>query len=212
VLRDLAPYGADGSTTIVVGEDDKIGAEAVADAQANFKVLGAEFRHGDITERKLLDSLDIKSFDHILILSEGAGRSVDVSAARTRVALLHLRDICRKCDATVPVTTEMLDIENRELASVAEADDFIVSNTLVALMVSQLSENRHLVRVFDELFTYGGHDIRIKPVGHYLRPGAEVDFYTIVETAARRNEIALGYRLGPKSPPPLAIRAAPTPT
>ncbi len=204
VLRDLAPYCAEGSTTVVVGEDAAIGSSAATEAQAAFKHLGAEFRAGDVTDRKSLDSLAVESFDNILLLSESAGRSVDVADARTMVTLLHLRDILRKAGAKVPVTTEMLQIENRELASVAEADDFIVSNTLVALMVSQLSENRHLVRVFDELFTYGGHDIRIRPAAHYVTTDAEVDFYTIVEVAARRNEIAIGYRLGKKAKDPAA--------
>jgi hypothetical protein len=204
VLRDLAPYCADGSTTMVVGEDAKIGDAAAAEASADFKHLGVEFRAGDVTDRKLLDSLGVATFDNILLLSESAGRSVDVSDARTMVTLLHLRDILRKAKGKVPVTTEMLQIENRELAVVAEADDFIVSNTLVALMVSQLSENRHLVRVFDELFTYGGHDIRIRPAAHYVKPDVEVDFYTVVEMAARRNEIAIGYRMGRKAKDPAA--------
>jgi hypothetical protein len=199
VLRDLAPYCADGSATTIVGEDSRLGEEAVAEARAAQPHLGVGFRPGDVTDRKLLDTLDVTGFDHILLLSESAGRSVDVADARTMVTLFHLRDISRKADRPISVTTEMLDIQNRELAQAAEADDFIVSNMLVALMVSQLSENRHLVRVFDELFTYGGHDIRIKPASHYVVPGTEVDFYAIVEVAARRNELALGYRIGRKA-------------
>ena len=141
----------------------------------------------------------MEAFDHILVLSESAGRSVDVADARTMVTLFHLRDITRRAGIRVSVTTELLDLENREAA---EADDFIVSNMLVALMVSQLSENWHLVKVFDELFTYGGHDLRIKPASHYVAVGAEVDFYTIIEIAARRNEIALGYRMARKASEP----------
>src|SRR5262249_11506480 len=108
----------------------------------------------------------------------------------------------------VLVIIEMLDLQNRELVQVAEVDDFIVSNMLVALMVSQLSENWYLVKVFDELFTYGGHDIRIKPVGHYAKPGAEADFYTVVGMAARRTEIARGYRLGKKARESMAFGVA----
>jgi len=205
VLADLAPYCAEGSSTVIVGEDAALGEEGVAESVAAFPHLHPSFREGDITERKLLDSLEVTSFDHILVLSESAGRSVDVADARTMVTLFHLRDISRKTGKSVSVTTEMLDIQNRELAQAAQADDFIVSNMLVALMVSQLSENRHLVEVFDELFTYGGHDIRIKPASHYVAAGAEVDFYTIVAVAARRNEIALGYRMGKRGNDPMAF-------
>lgn len=36
----------------------------------------------------------------------------------------------------------MLDIRNRDLGVVAKADDFIVSDNLISLMLSQLSENK----------------------------------------------------------------------
>jgi voltage-gated potassium channel Kch len=199
VLRELAPYTSEGSVTLVVGEDDALGREAAEEATRDYAHLGVVFRHGDITDRAELDRLEVATFEHVLVLSETAGRHPDVADARTMVTLLHLRDIIRRSGKTVPVTSEILEIQNRELAAVAEADDFIVSNTLVALMVAQLAENRHLVRVFDELFTYGGHDIRIKPADQYVVPDAEVDFYAVLEAAARRDEIAIGYRMGARA-------------
>jgi hypothetical protein len=114
--------------------------------------------------------------------------------ARTIVTLLHLRDLERLAGKKVPITSEILDIGNRELASVAEADDFIVSNTLVSLMVSQIAENPHLVRVFEELFGSEGHEIYLKPAGQYVRAGAH-PFGVICEAALRRGEVAIGYRL-----------------
>ena len=40
----------------------------------------------------------------------------------------------------------MLDVRNRELAEVTQADDFIVSDKLVSLMLAQVSENKDLTR------------------------------------------------------------------
>jgi hypothetical protein len=194
VLRELAQYVDEGSETVVVGEDEDV-ADRLAAAGRELPHMKIVFHPGDISDRATLDRLDVGAFDHILVLSESAGRSIEVADARTMVTLLHLRDLMRKSGKVAPVTSEILDIGNRELAAVAEADDFIVSNTLVALMVSQLSENRHLVRVFEELFTPGGHEIYLRPVSEYVKAGVEVDFYTVTEAAARRNDIALGYRL-----------------
>src|SRR5262249_8616753 len=59
VLGDLAPYCAEGSATVIVGEDQKLGDKAVAESKTAFPHLGASFRLGDITERKLLDTLDV---------------------------------------------------------------------------------------------------------------------------------------------------------
>ena len=110
-----------------------------------------------------------------------------------------LRDIARTTGRKVPVTTEMLDIRNQALASVAEPDDFIVSNRLVSLMMSQVAENPHLVRIFDTLFSPEGHEIYLKPAAEYVNAGADADFYTVTEAAARKGEVALGYRLAAKA-------------
>ena len=39
----------------------------------------------------------------------------------------------------------------KELANVTEADDFIISDNMVSLILSQLSENMHLMEVFEQL-------------------------------------------------------------
>lgn len=195
VLRELAPYSALGSQTLVVGENAEIGQEVAAMARTKWPHLNVTFREGDMSERELLDSLDVLSYEYVLLLSETGTRSHDVADARTMVTLLHLRDIMRKGGKHIPVISEILDMANRELAAASEADDFIISNTLVALMVAQLAENVHLMRVFDELLTYGGHDIRLKPVTHYVNAGVEIDMYHVMESAARRNDVVIGYRL-----------------
>ena len=174
VLTELDKYVAAGSETIVVSE-----ATAEPPALANMRVTA---RTADITHRGVLESLDITSFDHILVLSELTGRTQEMADARTTVTLLHLRDIARIAGKKVPITSEILDIGNRELASVAEADDFIVSNTLVSLMVSQIAENPHLVRVFEELFSPEGYEIYLKPASEYVRAGSHA-FGVVCEAA-----------------------------
>jgi hypothetical protein len=128
------------------------------------------------------------------VLSETQGRTQDMADARTTVTLLHLRDLARRAGRSVPITSEILEIQSRDLAAVAEADDFIVSNTLVSLMVSQVAENPHLVRVFDELFTAGGHELYLKAATDYVESGP-VTFATVCEAAMRRGHVAIGYRL-----------------
>ena len=195
ILRELAPYGALGTQTVVVGDNAALGEAAAASARTLFPHLNVSFRRGDISDRVLLDALNITSFQHILVLAEPQGRSHEVADARTMVTLLHLRDMMRRAQIYVSVTTEILQAQNRELAAISEADDFVVSDNLVALMVAQFSENEHLVRVFDELLTYGGHDLRIRPASSYIVPGVELDMYQVVEAAARQNEVFVGYRL-----------------
>ncbi|HEU0033722.1 MAG TPA: hypothetical protein VFQ53_24010 [Kofleriaceae bacterium] len=186
VLHELDAYVAPGSETVVVGEH--VVQPPVLD---NMRVTA---QLGDITDRDVLESLDVTSFDHVLVLSETTDRTQELADARTTVTLLHLRDLARLAGKHVPITSEILDIGARELASIAEADDFIVSNTLISLMVSQIAENPHLVRVFDELFGPQNFEIYLKPAIDYVRPGSHA-FGVLCEAALRRNEIAIGYRL-----------------
>jgi hypothetical protein len=192
VLTELDAYVTEGSETLVVGE------RAVLDELGDLGTLTRNTtvttRAGDPTERTLLDALDIGSYHAILVLSETTGRTQDMADARTMITLLHLRDIARKSGKTVPITSEILDIQNRDLAAVAEADDFIVSNTLVSLMVSQVAENQHLTRVFQDLFTPGGHEIYLKPAAEYVTLDAELPYRAVVEAALRRGEVAIGVR------------------
>ncbi|HEX2997965.1 MAG TPA: hypothetical protein VHP14_24285, partial [Anaerolineales bacterium] len=91
--------------------------------------------------------------------------------------------------------SEMLDLRNRELAEATQVDDFIVSEHLISLMMSQLSENAELFDVFTDMFDPEGAEIYLKPVSNYVAAGQPVDFYTVVEAARRRGETTLGYRL-----------------
>jgi len=191
VLAELDAYVTEGSETLVVGD-----AAVTADLETSglTRHMTVTTRGGDPTNRGLLDTLDVGDYDAVLVLSETIGRSQEMADARTMIALLHLRDIARKSGKSVPITTEILDIANRDLAAVAQADDFIVSNTLVSLLIAQISENRHLARVFDDLFTPGGHEIYLKPAGDYVQLDRALPYQAVVEAALRRGEIAIGLR------------------
>ena len=115
--------------------------------------------------------------------------------AKTLVTLLHLRDMAEKDETPFSIVSEMLDLRNRELAEATQVDDFIVSEHLVSLMMSQLSENAELMDVFTDIFDPEGSEIYLKPIGHYIDTEEPINFYSVVEAARRRGEIALGYRI-----------------
>ena len=88
----------------------------------------------------------------------------------------------------VPIVSEMLDDRNRELAEIARADDFIVSDRLVSLMMCQVSENKEYAAVFEELIDPEGSELYLKPADEYVEPGLPLSFYTLVEAARRRRD------------------------
>lgn len=194
IISELDHYVAPGSRVFIVARLTEEDLQHITDTQAVLQNIALDHRVAEISERKSLESLGIASFQNIIVLSY---RHMDVqeSDAKTLICLLHLRNLCEQHDQNFNIVTEMLDLKNRELGVVAKADDFIVGDNLISLLLSQLSENPDLKRVYDELFRAEGSEIYLKPADRYIQPGQSVDFYTIVANAASLGETAIGYRL-----------------
>ena len=193
IIRELDNYVAKGSQVAVFSDiynlDKQI--RLIAGRLANQKVTVQE---GDIRDRALLERLGASDYDHVIVLAYSHLEPQEADAI-TLVTLLHLRDIAERDDTPFSIVSEMLDLRNRELAEAAKVDDFIVSEHLISLMMSQLSENAELMGVFTDMFDPEGSEIYLKPVTDYVSTGQPVNFYTVVEAARRRGETAIGYRL-----------------
>ena len=199
ILRELNNYVPRGSQALVVA-DPTVSAET-ADAERIIKQECSKlsnqkvsFQRGDTTDRRHLESIHADEYNHVIVLSY-AGLNVQEADAKTLVTLLHLRDIAERDETPFSIVSEMLDLRNRELAEVTKVDDFIVSDHLVSLMMSQLSEDADLYAVFTDIFAPEGSEIYMKPVRDYMELGKPVTFYTLVEAARRRGQSAIGYRL-----------------
>jgi voltage-gated potassium channel Kch len=196
IVRELDNYVAAGSQVLIVADADlEDEVDECVQGLINQKV---SFLRGDTTDRRLLESIEAAEYDHVIVLSYEE-RGVQEADARTLVTLLHLRDIAERDETPFSIVSEMLDLRNRQLAEVAKVDDFIVSEHLVSLMMSQLSEDADLFAIFTDIFDPEGSEIYLKPVSDYVVTGKPVNFYTLLESARRRGETAIGYRLESES-------------
>lgn len=188
IVRELNEYVPPASSVTVV-------ADLTAPKLPELSNLDIRFIRGDTTSRAVLDGLDIPGFDHIIVLAYKELIGGQRADAKTLVTLLHLREIGERSGRELNIVSEMIDDRNREIAEVTKANDFIVSDKLISLALSQLSENRVLARVFDSLFSSEGSEIYLRPAKRYIREGETVNFYTVLESARRRGETAIGYRV-----------------
>jgi voltage-gated potassium channel Kch len=194
IINELDHYVAPGSAVTVVAEDDAA-EEAIARHCAELKNQAIAFQFGDTTDRRTLDGLRIDTYKHVILLCYSDMLDAQQADARTLITLLHLRDIATHSEQRFSVVSEMLDTRNRALAEVTRADDFVVSDKIVSLILSQVAENKALNAVFTDLFDPEGSEIYLKLASNYVRLGEPLNFYTVVEAARRRGEVALGYRL-----------------
>ena len=193
IIRELDNYVAKGSELLVVSEAEGVEDQIRRDV-GKLKNQKLKVMEGNIRDRALLNELGVTEYDHVIVLAYGH-LSVQDADAITLVTLLHLRDIAEKDETPFSIISEMLDLRNRELAEAAKVDDFIVSEHLVSLMLSQLSENSELQGVFVDLFDPEGAEVYLKPISAYVQTDQPVDFYTVVEAARQRGETAIGYRI-----------------
>jgi len=194
VINELDHYVPAGSTVTVLADDPE-GAAEIARQCRELHNLTVTFQAGDTTDRRELENLPLQDVEHVILLSYSDHLDTQKADARTLITLLHLRDIAAQAGYAFSIVSEIMDIRNRYLAEVARADDFIVSDRLTSLLMAQVAENKALGAVFDDLFDPQGSEIYLKPASDYVRLGQAVNFYTVVEAARRRGEVAFGYRL-----------------
>lgn len=194
VIRELDSYVATGSTVTLVSDlqVDDIAAWHADYVPTNLTVT---LRVEDTTDRVLLDSIDLLGYDHIIVMAASEALDAEEADARTLITLLHLRDISDRIGHPFTIVSEMLDVRNRQLAEVTKADDFIVSNRLISLILAQVTENKGLNAVFTDLFDPEGAEVYLKPIAEYVTPGVEVNAATVIAAAQRRGEVAIGYRI-----------------
>ena len=200
LIRELDKYVEPGSTLTVIAER--------ADLATKLKALENEvsnqqlsFINDSPTRRSVLNQIDFEGNQNVVILCQ-QNIPTDEADAKTLIALLHLRELASKYNISFNIVSEMADNKNRQLAVVADADDFIIGDNLISLLLTQLSESEMLKGVFDCLFNAQGAEIYLNHAADYIEPGGDINFYTLLEAASERGETAIGYRLVSQSKDP----------
>ncbi|TDD01659.1 potassium transporter TrkA [Nonomuraea deserti] len=188
IVRYLDGYVAPGAVLEIAADHPKAGT-----GLAGLRHLTVNVKDCDTTDRFALESLGVGLFQHVIVLSDDRF-DPHHSDTRTLMTLLQLRDMQSALGEHYSIVSEMHDENNRSLAEVTEADDIVISDTVIGLLLAQLAENRHLADVFGYLFDSRGSEIYPRPAGSYVKTGVQVSFSTVVESARRRGETAIGYR------------------
>jgi Trk K+ transport system NAD-binding subunit len=190
ILRELADYLAAGSRIIIacdsLSDEEKSGLDCPED-------LDVSIETDDIYDKDVLEKLVSAGIDNVLLLSDS--RVSDEEAdSQNLLLLLQLRDIQRRRNIELNITSEMNSTENQRLMKVTKVNDFVIGSSITNLIMTQISENRHLAELFKTLLTAEGSELYMKNVRNYLKPGIPVSYYEVTELVSEHNEIFMGYR------------------
>jgi voltage-gated potassium channel Kch len=192
VIGELARYAAAGSRVDLVA-DVEVDAAAIEQHGSAATGLAVAYRHASTTERRSLDQLEIPKYDRVIVMGYSDDLDSRRASARSLLTLLHLRDITARGGTDPAIVSEVIDMQDTELTSVAGVDDIVVSDEVLSLLLTQIAENRHLADVFDQLLQADGPEVYMRPVERYVK-GSPVSFATLIAAASRRAETAIGYR------------------
>ena len=196
ILEEEDHYVAEGSRITVALPEDQMEHRAELEGLRFENIrLGVVAR--DIYSRAGLESL-LPGEDTVLVIADSTDaadeESIESRDARILMILLQLRYLAKTKGYQFALTSEMLRVENQELASVAQVNDFVVSSNITSLILVQIAQTRELRAIFNELLREEGSEIYVHPAKNYVKTGRETDVYTACEAAARAHEVFIGYR------------------
>lgn len=137
------------------------------DASMKLERCTLSVHRGDPQDHSTLQRLVHDQPFHTIAVLSGRARSVADDDSRNLLTLLSLRQIlaepnCPSADAFI--LTELRNAANVQIAGGSDSDNFIVSDRLVAQLMSQLSENHELMSVFNSLFDASQVELSVVPL------------------------------------------------
>ena len=159
------------------------------------------------------ESITLDEFDSILILADEVaienGANMMSCDSRSLSSLLIIQDIQKKLyDSKIKANpqaapkppchpiSEILDSRTKSLLSVANCKGYIMSNQIISSVIAQISEEKDINVVLNELLTAEGSETYIRPVSKYvdLEKENNLSFWDIALRARQVREVAIGYK------------------
>jgi len=158
----------------------------------------------DLPDRNANTSYRLEQFDLIINLSEEdkAGENKLSADSRVMVSMLIMAHICESRERATgrkrqgkarTMVAEILDPRTNDLMKYTRMSDGVVGNVLVAQMLAQLSEDRDIGYVFEDLFSGEGQGLHLKDIRLFVGPNELLCWWEIIGRAIQRNIIPVGW-------------------
>ncbi|WP_345942760.1 NAD-binding lipoprotein [Streptomyces sp. SID486] len=191
ILRRTARPGS--VLDVLTGPDDRVVRTPPQDPPDAERVA-VTHRVGDLARPETLRALDTRGYDSVVVLGPDTAAGGERPDDRTLLTLLMLRGREEETGCALPVVAELCDHRSRALAPLGPESDAVVRGELTALLMAQISQDPTLAPVFEEVFAVRGGALDLRPAGRYVLPGRTASFATVVASALRHGDCAIGYR------------------
>ena len=199
-IREYADYVLEGSSIdLMIPHPEPEVKREIAEIKEETEKLDITLIDANPLSIDALLALEPWKYDNIISLSRSENPDPETTDSETIVVLLLLRQIFdkQKVDVTgTKLITEVMDSENQALIARAGVNDFIISNQFVSMILAQISEEKDIKLVYDDLFSEDGSEVYLKPAKLYFQelPG-EYSFADMMAIAQAREEVCIGVKI-----------------
>lgn len=194
MLKLLNNYSVDGSHITVAG--------AIAEEEGTALLSGIDCKGCSInyisidrTDPDALEDIHPENYDSVMVVSgKKAGMSDEDADSDCIITLLILREIASKLGDSwnTTVVSEIRNPRNRDLATAAGIDDFVISNEVCSMIMAQLVIQPELNQVYEEIFDPSGCEIQLRKASLY-----NSRYYSsLAFEGLEKGEIVLGWLTG----------------
>ena len=193
LLDQLRGDGGDLSRTLVaVDEDDD--PELTERERRDFDRWNVRWVRDDIYRDEILKQLVTEHQpERIVLLADHNGSDASVADAEVLMRLLQIRALPAVQETHPSIIVELRDAKDVQLASIARADDLIVSDHLASLVIAQLAQDPTLQQLYGQLFSPSGPDLSTYEVSGLAIPDRPT-FADVITACAARECYAIAIR------------------
>ncbi len=203
IIDEYAKSMREGSSIdIVVSNPDRVMQTQITAAQERYKNIKINLLAHGQNIFDFLTQLDFFKYDTVLVLAEESG-VVEDEDLKTVSLLMEFRYAFENLELPsgqpldTNLVTEVIDSEKADVFLKAGAKDFLIPHKFVSELVSQISQQPDLKKIYDHLFEETGSDIHVKPIELYFKNiPVTASFADCMLAAQNRGEVCLGVRIG----------------
>ena len=190
ILVELDHFVAKGSRATLVGPELKFDKKDIP----NFENIVFDSKEIDTYRYENLEKVVDSNYEACLILCDLDKDESEADSAILR-NLVNLRYLAQQKGLNLNVISEMRLTENQKISSGGNVSDLVVGSNITSLMMTQLSENRMLLPLFEDLLDQDGSELYMKPVTDYINVENPINMYELQRILEKRGEIVIGYKI-----------------
>ena len=199
IIDELYEYVSVDSEVHIIAKMDKEVEKHLKDNLGYENVKNEDITDYRISEKEYIEEkFNLESYESIIILGYD-DLEIQEKDAKSMLTMLLIKKMLEKNSKSSlkekSIVIEIYDEKNREIVELTEVSDYIISDTIISSVISQLSEEKRLYYVFDELFSGEGCEIYMFSADNYIENfDREYTFKELSTIVANEGTILLGYR------------------